>query len=127
MQGHVGPFKYEKTVQNHPIRFLILKSTRLKFKNGVRRSSSGYLTLKSLKKEREEILERNLDSKDCLAVLPTGYGSDYRTKLRFHNRERRGESKKIIKLIALMKDQVERLSKIQNIRAIYRGNMAYNW
>lgn len=47
MQGHVGPFKYEKTVQNQPIRFVFLKSTRLKFKNVVRRSFS---TLKSFKR-----------------------------------------------------------------------------
>lgn len=45
--------------------------------------------------------------------------------------ENSGErAKKIIiccPLITLMKDQVERLSKIPNIRAIYRGNMASIW
>eukprot|EP00105_Crassostrea_gigas_P002715 XP_011415342.1 PREDICTED: uncharacterized protein LOC105319492 [Crassostrea gigas] len=80
--------------------------------------------VKNLKKEQEEILGRILDGKDCLAVLPTGYGKSLPYQIAIPQQRAVGrEPKKIIvccPLIALMKDQVERLSKIPNIRAMYR-------
>lgn len=66
-----------------------------------------------------------MDGKDCLAVLPTGYGKSLPYQIAIPQQRAVGrEPKKIIvccPLIALMKDQVERLSKIPNIRAIYRN------
>ncbi|XP_061173396.1 ATP-dependent DNA helicase RecQ-like [Saccostrea echinata] len=77
-----------------------------------------------LKKEQEEILKCILDGKDCLAVLPTGYGKSLPYQMAIPQQRALGKvAQKIIvccPLIALMKDQVERLSKIPNIRAIYR-------
>lgn len=77
MQGHVGPFKYEKTVQNQSIRFVFLKSTRLK--------------LKSFKRIGRDVR---------VQFRQQGLFSSVTNRLRevfiVHNRERRGESKKII-------------------------------
>lgn len=120
MQGHVGPFKYEKTVQNQPIRFVFLKSTRLKFKNVVRRRFSSYSTLKSFKRigrdVRVQFRQQGLFSSVTnrlreVFIIPY---CDSTTECKKNNNNR---------LIALM----EWLSKIQNIREIYRGNMAYLW
>ncbi|XP_061166272.1 ATP-dependent DNA helicase RecQ-like [Saccostrea echinata] len=69
-----------------------------------------------LKKEQEEILKCILDGKDCLAVSPPGYSTCLPYQMVIPKKRAMGkEARKNIvcgPLIALMKDQEERLSKM---------------
>ena len=96
--------------------------------------------VKSLKDEQKEILDCLLSRKDCMAVLPTGYGkslpyqmylplvrkmlkdscSDYQLSPKIDVNE------KILvccPLVSLMADQVQRLTDIPNLSAEFKGNI----
>ncbi|XP_069103109.1 ATP-dependent DNA helicase RecQ-like [Argopecten irradians] len=83
----------------------------------------------TLKKEQKELLSCIIEGLDCLAILPTGFGKSLPYQMAVSVlREVAIASgsvfaKKIIvccPLIALMKDQVERLRNIPGIRAVYQ-------
>lgn len=80
-----------------------------------------------LKPEQRRILDLLLDRKDCLVILPTGFGKS----LPFHLflpviREINADFEETVilvccPLIVLMQDQVAKLSTITNISAAYKG------
>nr|XP_022311325.1 uncharacterized protein LOC111116619 [Crassostrea virginica] len=84
----------------------------------------------SLKEEQKEILLTAFQKKDCMAVLPTGYGKSLPYQLLIPLRRELLTSEdpssvgKIIvcsPIIALMQDQVDRLNNIPNLKAVYKG------
>ena len=81
--------------------------------------------IEKLKEEQSAILKCILEGRDCMAVLPTGFGKSLPYQMAVVQQKMKGEdAKKIVvccPLTALMKDQVEKLSRIPNVRAIYRG------
>jgi ATP-dependent DNA helicase RecQ len=87
-----------------------------------------------LKKEQKLILDALMNSKDCVGILPTGYGKSLPYQLvlplkRSLNVNTDSSEEKIIvccPLVALMQDQVNRLNGIQGITAVYKGNFSGN-
>ena len=102
--------------------------------------------VESLRKEQQTILDSLISKKDCMAVLPTGYGKSlpYQMYLPLIRRLKNtdasvsdGVSSDIMKkvkeidlnekilvccpLVSLMNDQVQRLAEIPNLRAAYKG------
>ena len=84
--------------------------------------------LQRLKKEQMEILQCLLDHRDCMAVLPTGYGKSlpYQifTAVMRKIDESFDDSSKIIvcsPLVALMQEQVQRLDGKNDITAAVLG------
>ena len=89
----------------------------------------------SLKEEQKEILLTAFQKKDCMAVLPTGYGKSlpYQLLIPFRRELLTSEDPssvgKIIvcsPIIALMQDQVDRLNNIPNLKAVYKGKSFHN-
>ena len=89
----------------------------------------------SLKKEQKEILLTAFQKKDCMAVLPTGYGKSLPYQLLIPLRRELLTSEdpssvgKIIvcsPIIALMQHQVDRLNNIPNLKAVYKGMSFHN-
>ncbi|XP_069134561.1 bifunctional 3'-5' exonuclease/ATP-dependent helicase WRN-like [Argopecten irradians] len=80
----------------------------------------------TLKPEQETILKcLEEDKKDCMAVLPTGYGKSLPFQLYSVMLNRRSPAKKVVvccPLIALMQDQVQKMSEIPEFRAAYAGS-----
>ncbi|XP_062582012.1 probable ATP-dependent DNA helicase RecS [Saccostrea cucullata] len=83
----------------------------------------------SLKNEQKEILELILQKKDCVGVLPTGFGKSLPYQLSILTRQGLTESAdrvgKVIvcsPLVALMKDQVQRVHRLTGCRAEILGN-----
>nr|XP_022292514.1 uncharacterized protein LOC111103492 [Crassostrea virginica] len=80
--------------------------------------------IEKLKEEQSAILKCILEGRDCMAVLPTGFGKSLPYQMAVVQQKMKGEdAKKIVvccPLTALMKDQVDKLSVIPNVRAIYR-------
>ena len=79
-----------------------------------------------LKTEQAKILKALLERRDCVAILPTGYGKSlpYQIAISVKRSLLRDEGEKIIvccPLVALMKDQVIRLSTIRGIKATFKG------
>ena len=86
------------------------------------------LQVKDLKTEQEKILKALLQRKDCVAVLPTGYGKSlpYQIAIYIKRTLLRDEGEKnsvCCTLVALIKDQVTRLSTIQGIKATFKGKL----
>jgi ATP-dependent DNA helicase RecQ len=81
--------------------------------------------VESLKIHQRKILDCVLSGKDCMAVLPTRYGKSLPFQLYpLVKNELDGTAPKVIvctPLIALMKDQVKKLSAIPGLRAGYKG------
>ena len=76
-----------------------------------------------LKDEQRTILECLIDKKDCMAVLPTGFGKSL--PLEIYSLVNRTTNDKTIvcsPLVALMQDQVEAMSKIPDMKTAYSGN-----
>ncbi|XP_048747213.2 probable ATP-dependent DNA helicase RecS [Ostrea edulis] len=83
-----------------------------------------------LKKEQKQMLELLLERKDCMAVLPTGYGKSLPYQMLVSVKrelEMEDDASKVIvcsPLVALMLDQCERLNGIPGIRAVQKGSNA---
>lgn len=86
-------------------------------------------SVESLKTEQYEMLQSMLAKKDCIAVLPTGFGKSLPYQMYLPVVRELGpqtERTCIIvccPLVALMKDQVERLRSITELRVAYKGNL----
>ena len=84
-----------------------------------------------LKTEQKVILNALMESKDCVGILPTGYGKSLPYQLvlplkRALKTDSSGE--KIIvccPLVAIMQDQVKRLNTIPGVTAAFKGNLIY--
>ena len=106
------------------------------------KSVGSLFSVKSLKKEQENILNELIAKKNCMAVLPTGYGKSLPYQMyiplirELTNRkseldetleikiERLDPEEKVIvccPLVALMEDQVTRLQGIEGLRVAYKG------
>ena len=85
--------------------------------------------IEKLKEEQSAIFKCILEGRDCMALLPTGFGKSLPYQMTIVQQKMKGEdAKKIVvccPLTALMKDQFEKLSRIPNVRAIYRGKLIY--
>lgn len=84
--------------------------------------------LSALKSEQRSILNSLLDKKDCMAILPTGFGKSLPYQMLISVCMEKGVEKSEIgkvlvcsPLVALMQDQVDRLNTIPNITAAYKG------
>ena len=73
------------------------------------------------------MLELLLERQDCMAVLPTGYGNSLPYQMLVSVKREMDlddiSSKVIVcsPLVALMRDQCERLNKIPGVKAEYKG------
>lgn len=75
-----------------------------------------------LKPQQLEILQSLLDGKDCMTVLPTGFGKSLPYQVfPLIQRERGRNGIVCCPLISLMKDQVERANAINGVTAAYKG------
>jgi superfamily II DNA helicase RecQ len=83
----------------------------------------GNFGIQQLKPEQRKILDVVLSRRDCMAVLPTGYGKSLPYQVLIPVRRELGPASEVGKvvicspLVALMKDQVDRLQQVPNIRA----------
>lgn len=90
-----------------------------------------FFHINELKTQQLQILEALLQRKDCVAVLPTGYGKSLPFQIaisvkRLLQCDDAGE--KIIvccPLVALMKDQVIRLNSLPGIIAKFKGKLVF--
>lgn len=87
-------------------------------------------SVESLKTEQYHMLQSMLAKKDCIAVLPTGFGKSLPYQIYLPVVRELGrlgpQTERIIvccPLLALMKDQVERLHSISELRVAYKGNL----
>ncbi|VDH97829.1 Hypothetical predicted protein [Mytilus galloprovincialis] len=83
--------------------------------------------VKELKAEQMKILKCMISRDDCLAVLPTGFGKSlpFQMCIPVQRELHINDIGKIIvccPLVSIMKDQVERLQKIPNLKAVYIGS-----
>ncbi|XP_033730280.1 ATP-dependent DNA helicase RecQ-like [Pecten maximus] len=77
-----------------------------------------------LKEEQETILQCLIDRKDCMAVLPTGFGKSIPYMLFPLVQKRMGRSGIVLvccPLVSLMRDQVERANATKGVTAAYTG------
>lgn len=84
-----------------------------------------------LKKEQRAITLAALKKKDCMVILPTGYGKSLpyqmliplRRMLQILAADPTNVGKIIVcsPIIALMQDQVDILNSIPNVKAVYKG------
>ena len=81
-----------------------------------------------LKSEQREILNCLLSKRDCVAVLPTGYGKSlpYQIYIPVARTLHQDVGKIIVccPLISLMEDQVMKLSNLEGVTAAYKGIIA---
>ena len=102
-------------------------------------------SVEGLKKEQLIILQSMLTKKDCIAVLPTGYGKSlpYQIFLPVVRELQKCYEDAVIgteyaaylgdriivccPLVALMQDQVQRLQCIPDLRVLYKGTFVYNF
>jgi superfamily II DNA helicase RecQ len=88
-----------------------------------------FFHIDQLKREQMKILEAILEKKDCIAVLPTGYGKSLPFQIAVSVKRvlhRDDADEKIIvccPLVALMKDQVTRLNCLPDIKAKFKGKL----
>ena len=81
----------------------------------------------NLKDEQKKMLDLLLKREDCIAVLPTGYGKSLPYQMLVPLRREMGTDDKNTKvivcspLVAIMRDQCERLNGIPGVRAVYKG------
>lgn len=91
------------------------------------KKSLSSFSIDSLKPEQRQILDILVERKDCLVILPTGFGKS----LPFHVflpviREIRADFNQSVMLVccplvALMQDQVAKLATIKSVSAAYIG------
>ncbi|XP_061184914.1 ATP-dependent DNA helicase RecQ-like [Saccostrea echinata] len=77
-----------------------------------------------LKPQQLDILQCLLDRKDCMAVLPTGFGKSLPYQLLPLVQREIGRTGIVLvccPLVSLMKDQVERINAIKGVTAAYKG------
>ncbi|XP_061182575.1 ATP-dependent DNA helicase RecQ-like [Saccostrea echinata] len=77
-----------------------------------------------LKPQQLDILQCLLDRKDCMAVLPTGFGKSLPYQLLPLVQREIGHTGIVLvccPLVSLMKDQVERINAIKGVTAAYKG------
>lgn len=79
----------------------------------------------ALKDEQKTILQCLMNKTDCMAVLPTGYGKSLPYQMYSLVNRRLTSDKEIVlvccPLVALMQDQVEKMSKIPGVKSAYAG------
>ncbi|XP_071151009.1 ATP-dependent DNA helicase RecQ-like [Mytilus edulis] len=79
----------------------------------------------TLKLEQRKMLDALLSSKDCIGVLPTGYGKSLPYQMLVSIKRELGidDAKVVVcsPLVALMQDQTQRLRNIPGIKAEYTG------
>ena len=81
----------------------------------------------SLKTEQKLILECLVSKQNCVAVLPTGFGKSLSFQLYLpivrEISENSSDWKVLVccPLVVLMQEQVEKLSRIANLSAAYKG------
>ena len=86
--------------------------------------------ISELKTEQRTILDALIKSKDCEAILPTGYGKSLPYQLLLSLKralKTNAIGEKIVvcsPLNAIMQDEVERLSKIPGITATFKGKVS---
>lgn len=91
-------------------------------------------SIECLKEEQKTLVKSMLAKRNCIAVLPTGFGKSLPYQILLPLARRLvdkdwnefcfdAESKIIVccPLVALMEDQVKRLDKIDCLRALYKG------
>ncbi|XP_063419305.1 probable ATP-dependent DNA helicase RecS [Mytilus trossulus] len=82
----------------------------------------------TLKLEQRKMLDALLSSKDCIGVLPTGYGKSLPYQMLVSIKRELGidDAKVVVcsPLVALMQDQTQRLRNIPGIKAEYTGSSA---
>ena len=83
--------------------------------------------VKELKKEQSEIINSLFHKRDCIAVLPTGFGKSLPFQLYLllkREMTRMSSDEKVIvcsPLLALMQDQVAKLRSIKGMNTGYKG------
>ncbi|CAG2226242.1 unnamed protein product [Mytilus edulis] len=86
--------------------------------------------ISTLKAEQRTILDCLIEKKDCMAILPTGFGKSLPYQMLVSVRrelEKETSSDDVGKvivcspLVALMADQVDRINAVPNVTAAYRG------
>ena len=87
-----------------------------------------FFGVKELKLQQKQILDCIVQRRDCVAVLPTGFGKSlpfqmYLPVVREIRADRNGKILVCCPLISLMQDQVEKLSHIQGLNAAYKGTL----
>ncbi|XP_048739616.1 ATP-dependent DNA helicase RecQ-like [Ostrea edulis] len=80
----------------------------------------------ALKKEQRSILDAMIEGKDCMAILPTGFGKSlpFQVYIPLMREMNPGFSAVILvccPLVALMQDQVKKISAVPGISAAYKG------
>lgn len=84
------------------------------------------LGVDALKDEQKTILQCLMNKTDCMAVLPTGYGKSLPYQMYSLVNRRLTSDKEIVlvccPLVALMQDQVEKMSKIPGVKSAYAGS-----
>ena len=88
--------------------------------------------ISTLKAEQRTILDCLIEKKDCMAILPTGFGKSLPYQMLVSVRrelEKETSSDDVGKvivcspLVALMADQVDRINAVPNVTAAYRGKL----
>ena len=87
-----------------------------------------HFNVTALKPEQNEILRSIMDQRDCMAILPTGYGKSLPYPMYIPLKRELGDTTpteiKVLvcsPLIALMQDQVDRVNSIPNVVGLYKG------
>ena len=88
------------------------------------------VNLSKLKQHQLELLDLLVQGKDCVGILPTGYGKSLPYQLYLPvKREMAGQcDEKIIvccPLVSLMNDQVKRLEAMGQVKPGYKGLLSY--
>ena len=84
--------------------------------------------LLQLKPQQDEILKASWERRDCMAVLPTGFGKSLPYQMLTTMYNLAGIDGKVLvcsPLQSLIEDQVHRLRRIPNISALYIGMSYY--
>ena len=86
--------------------------------------------VQQFKPAQKKIFESIWFGKDCIAVLPTGYGKSlpYQTIISAKTLEHQSYGKIIVccPLVSLMEDQVHRIRLSTDLKAIYKGKVQTN-
>ncbi|XP_061190292.1 probable ATP-dependent DNA helicase RecS [Saccostrea echinata] len=116
---------------NENARFLISVGRRQKMAADSIKKVLKLFNITNIKEEQKQILNLLLKGEDCIAVLPTGYGKSLPYQMLIPKRREMNtdDNSKVIvcsPLIALMREQCERLNSIPGITAVYKGGSQDN-
>uniref|UniRef100_K1Q7R9 DNA 3'-5' helicase n=1 Tax=Magallana gigas TaxID=29159 RepID=K1Q7R9_MAGGI len=84
-----------------------------------------------LKPEQKEIIKHAAEKKDCIAVLPTGFGKSLPFQLYAAAQKRMNQGPGSVHvlvcspLIALMKDQTKKMSRISHLNVGYKDDTVF--